>query len=83
MFWSVSMLTFSIAQHPGLSPHIQICLDEKGLASLLRQIEASRKHGHVHLRVGFADGLDEKDPWEQASVGEVIIDWVEDDQDGC
>jgi len=72
------MLSFSIAQHPGCSPHIQMCLDEKGLALLLRQVEGARKHGHVHLRVDdIKDALDAKDPWGIDSTGEIIIDWVE------
>ncbi len=76
------MLTFAIVQLPGQSPHIQVCLDEKGLASLLRKVESSRQHGHVHLRVGdVTDVLNDEDPWGKASVGEVVIDWVEDDDD--
>jgi hypothetical protein len=56
-----------------------VCVDEQGFASLVRKIEEARLHGHTHLFAGdFTDGLTDNDPWEQPSVGEVIIDWVED-----
>lgn len=80
------MLCFSIDQHTGKPPHIQIFLDDEGVATLLRKIESARKHGHIHIwgsAVAPKDALDDRDPWGRDAVRrEVMIDYFGDAKKG-
>jgi hypothetical protein len=67
------MLSFKIKQ----SGVLQVYLDEQGLQSLIRGIDNARRHGHTHLCTpsGGGNELDEKTPFGEDPIGEVIIDW--------
>ncbi|WP_442755790.1 hypothetical protein ACNHKD_03785 [Methylocystis sp. JAN1] len=59
---------------------IKIALDSIGLEqfiTILRQLE--KRRGHMHLLTPSNGGheLDEKTPWGNKAIGEVIIDLIE------
>ena len=73
------MLSFKITE----SGVIQVHLDEQGVERLIRGVDSARQHGHAHLCTPSNGGneLDEKTPFDEEGVGEVIIEW-EGDKNG-
>jgi hypothetical protein len=74
------MLSFSVGETGKV---INIALDAQGMATLMRALAklVGERAGHVHLRSppgGGAD-LNEKTPWDQPAISEVIIDYAEGD----
>lgn len=70
------MLSFSVSN---LGHEIQIHCDEGGAKILIDALSKIRPTGgHVHLRTPANGGhaLDEKTPFGEGAVGEVIITWV-------
>ena len=66
------MLSFELIES---GKTIQICADDEGLALLRNALERVTSSGHLHLRT-IANGgneLNDKNPWGQAAIGEVII----------
>ena len=60
---------------------IQVDCDEHGMATLLEAFKKIQPAGgHIHLCTPANCGkeLDEKSPWGEDAVGEVIITWVGD-----
>jgi hypothetical protein len=70
------MLSFQIIQL-GNAAAIQVRIDERGLATLVKRIEDARQFGHVHLCTASNGGneLDEETPFGSKAVREVIVDW--------
>ncbi len=72
------MLSFEIVhQHSA----IRISCDEEGMEKLIKALERVRADGdHVHLRMPADSGrdLDEKNPWGEKTIYEVILNWVGD-----
>jgi hypothetical protein len=76
MIGETSMLAFEIAYE---GKAIVICCDEQGMTKLIKALERARADGnHIHLRTPANGGrdLDERDPWGQQAISEVIINWV-------
>jgi hypothetical protein len=72
------MLSFKIKQ----SGALQVYVDQQGLELLIRGIDDARRHGHTHLCTPTNGGnaLDERTPFGDEAIGEVIIDWEGDDE---
>lgn len=70
------MLSFQIIKSRTATA-IQVHIDERGLAILMKGIEDARRIGHVHLCTASNGGndLDEETPFGGKAVGEVIVDW--------
>jgi hypothetical protein len=69
-----TMLTFGYSNE---SRAVVINCDKQGMAVLIKALERARADGdHIHLRVE-PNGLDEKDLRGKPSIGEVIINWVD------
>jgi hypothetical protein len=72
------MLSFDLAEEDRT---VKIYCDENGMATLIKALERVRADGdHIHLRTPANGGrdLDEKDPWGQEAITEVILNWVGD-----
>ena len=60
---------------------IEIHCDDQGMATLVKALERIRPNGgHAHLLTPSNGGreLDEKTPWGEEAIGEVIINWAGD-----
>ena len=58
---------------------IQVNCDEQGMTTLLEALKKVQPTGgHIHLRTPANGGkeLDEKSPWGEDTVGEVVITWT-------
>ena len=71
------MITFQIIRE---GRGIQIYCDAQGKTTLASALEKAREAGHVHLLTPSNGGheLNEKTPWGEETVGEVIITWAGD-----
>lgn len=70
------MLSFNLADE---GKTVEISCDEEGMAKLIKALERVRAQGdHIHLCTPSNGGreLDEKNPWGQEAIGEVILNWV-------
>lgn len=75
------MLSFKIVQS-GNAVAIQVHMDEQGLERLIHKIDSARRHGHMHLCTPSNGGneLDDRTPFGDEAIGEVIIDWEGDEK---
>jgi hypothetical protein len=58
---------------------IQVLCDEQGVTTLVEALKKVQPTGgHIHLRTPANGGTepDEKSPWGEDTVGEVIITWT-------
>jgi hypothetical protein len=72
------MLSFNLAAE---GKTVEISCDEEGMAKLIKALERVRAdRDHIHIRTPANGGrdLDEKTPWGQEAIGEVILNWVGD-----
>lgn len=72
------MLSFQLINH---GQGIQVNCDEHGVSTLLEALKRVQPvGGHVHLRTPANGGkeLDDKSPWGEDTIGEVIITWAGD-----
>jgi hypothetical protein len=70
------MLAFKVE---GSCRRIQVSCDEAGLDLLLSALSKLKTEGgHLHLRGASSGGaaLDEKTPWGEGAVEEVVFNWV-------
>jgi hypothetical protein len=72
------MLSFALSDE---GRTVIINCDEEGMGKLIKALERLRADGnHIHLRT-LADGgrdLDEKTPWGEDAIYEVILNWTGD-----
>lgn len=71
------MLSFALSDE---GRTVVINCDGEGMTKMIKAFERVRAHGHIHLRTA-ADGgrdLDEKTPYGEDAIYEVVLNWVGD-----